>query len=77
MEYVWLSLQLYLKKCNDQLLFTDTNNLTYEIKSEKVYEDFISGICSILVIILKIRDSMMVLIKTLLAKWKMNMVELL
>ena len=28
------------KNFNDELLFTDTNSLTYEIKSENVYEDF-------------------------------------
>ena len=33
-----------------ELLFTDTNSLTYEIKSEDVYEEFLSGkICLILV----------------------------
>ena len=28
------------KNFNDELLFTDTDSLTYEIKSENVYEDF-------------------------------------
>ena len=28
------------KKFNAELLFTDTDSLTYEIKSENVYEDF-------------------------------------
>ena len=28
------------KNFNAQLLFTDTDSLTYEIKSENVYEDF-------------------------------------
>ena len=46
---------LLKKKFNAELLFTDTDSLAYEIKSENVYENFISGkICSILVIILKI-----------------------
>ena len=34
MEDVWFSLQLYEKKINAELLFTDTDSLTYEIKSE-------------------------------------------
>ena len=29
-----------LKKINAELLFTDTDSLTYEIKSENVYEEF-------------------------------------
>ena len=37
---IWLSLQLYLKKIDAELLFTDTDSLTYEIKSEDVYEEF-------------------------------------
>ena len=37
---VWLPLQLYLKKFDAELLFTDTDSLTYEIKSENVYEEF-------------------------------------
>ena len=68
----WLMYDLHYnfikKKFGAELLFTDTDSLIYEIKSENVYEDFISEICSILVIILKIRDSMMVLIKKLLTK---------
>ena len=40
MADVWLSLQLYLKKFNAELLFTDTDSLTYEIKSEDVYKEF-------------------------------------
>ena len=30
----------YIKKNNAELLFTDTDSLTYEIKSEDVYEEF-------------------------------------
>ena len=40
MADVWLSLQLYLKKFNAELLFTDTDSLVYEIKSEDVYKGF-------------------------------------
>ena len=43
---------------DSELLFTDTESLTYEIKSENVYEEFLSGkICLILVIIQKIEKS--------------------
>ena len=31
---------IVLKRINAELLFTDTDSLTYEVKSEKVYEDF-------------------------------------
>ena len=31
------------KKFDAELLFTDTDSLTYEIKSENVYEEFLSG----------------------------------
>ena len=69
----------FIKKHFDaELLFTDTDSLTYEIKSENVYEDFLSGkICLILVIIQKIQSFLVRLIKKLLAKWKMNLAELL
>ena len=43
MVNVWLSLQLYLKKFDAELLFTDTDSLTYEIKSENAYEEFFKG----------------------------------
>ena len=29
-----------LKKINAELLFTDTDSLTYEIKSEDIYKEF-------------------------------------
>ena len=52
-----------------ELLFTDTDRLTYEIKSENVYEKFLSGkICLTLVIIQKIQGFVMRIIKKLLAK---------
>ena len=37
---VWLSLQHHWKNFDAGLLFTDTGSLTYEIKSEDVYEEF-------------------------------------
>ena len=40
MEYVWLSLQFHLKNFDTELLFTDTDSLVYEIKSENIYEEF-------------------------------------
>ena len=47
------SITILLKKsCDAELLFTETDSLTYEIKSENVYEEFLSGkICLTLVII--------------------------
>ena len=51
------------------LLFTDTDSLTYEIKSKHVYKSFLSGkICLTLVIIQKIQSFLMRLIKKLLVK---------
>ena len=55
------------------MLFTDTESLTYEIKSENIYEKFLSGkiyfhFGKILVIIQKIQGFMMGLIKKLLVK---------
>ena len=51
-----------------ELLFTDTDSLTYEIKSENVYEDLNRKICLTLVIIQKILSFLMMVIKKLLAK---------
>ena len=58
----------FIKKNFDaELLFTDTDSLTYEMKSENVYEEFLSGkICLTLVIIEKIKSFSMRLIKKLL-----------
>ena len=77
MEDVWLLLQFYLK--NDaELLFIDTDSLTYETTSENVSEEFLSGkICLTLVIIQKFQSFLMRLIKRLLEKLKINLVELL
>ena len=63
-----ISIIILLKKNFDaELLFTDTDSLTYEMKSENVYEEFLSGkICLTLVIIQKIKRFSMRLIKKLL-----------
>ena len=55
---------------NTELLFTDKDRLTYEIKSENVYEEFfLSGkICLTLVIIQKIQSFLMRQITKLLVK---------
>ena len=52
-----ISITILLKKKFDaELLFTDTDSITYEIKSENIYEKFLSGkICLTLVIIQKIQ----------------------
>ena len=41
MADVWISLQKKKKKSDAELLFTDTDSLIYEIKSEDVYENFL------------------------------------
>ena len=52
-----------------ELLFTNTDNLVYEIKSEMFVKSFLSGkICLSLVIIQKIQSFLMRLMKKLLAK---------
>ena len=57
------------KNFNAELLFTDTDSLAYEIKSENVYEEFFKWKhFSILVIIQKIQSFLMILIEKLLAK---------
>ena len=60
----------FIKKNFDaEFLFTDTDSLLYEIKSENVCEEFLSGkICLTLVIIQKVQIFLMRLIKRLLAK---------
>ena len=37
---IWFPLQFIKKNFDGQLLFTDTDSLTYKIKSENVYEEF-------------------------------------
>ena len=57
------------KDLNVEFLFTDTGSLTYEIKSENVYEEFLNGkIYLTLVIIKKIHRFLMRLIKKFLVK---------
>ena len=60
----------FIKKHFDaEFLFTDTDSLTYEIKSEDVYEEFLStNICLTLVTIQKIQSFLITLIKKLLVK---------
>ena len=56
-----------------ELLFTDTDSLTYEIKSEDVYQEFLStNICLTSVTIQMIQNFLTRLIKKLLVKWKMS-----
>ena len=69
----------FFKKCFDaELLFTVTDSLTYEIKSENVYEEFFKwkGLFDFSNYS-KDSNFLMRLIKKLLEKWKMNLVELL
>ena len=58
------------KSFNAKLLFTDTDSLTYEIKSEDVYEEFFlrGKICLTLVTFHKIQSFLTRLIKKLLAR---------
>ena len=69
----------FIKKSFDaELLFTDTDSLTYEINQKMFMKIFLSGkICLNLEIIQKINSVLMRLIKKLLPKCKMNLVELL
>ena len=60
----------FIKKQFDaELLFTDTDSFTYEIKSEAVYEEFLrTNICLTLVTIQNIQSFLMRLLKKLLVK---------
>ena len=60
----------FIKKQFDaELLFTDTDSFTYEIKSEDVYEEFLrTNICLTLVTIQNIQSFLMRLLKKLLVK---------
>ena len=69
----------FMKKNFDvELLFTDTDSLAYEIKSENVYEEFFKWKdlfdCSNYSKDSKFFDDTK---KKLLVKWKINLVELL
>ena len=66
---VWLPLQLYYKNFDAELLFTDTDNLTF---FQKIFmKNFLSGkICLTLVIIQKIQNFLMRLIKKVIGKMK-------
>ena len=68
----------FIKKNFDaELLFTDTDSHTYEIKSENVYEEFYKW-KNLFDFSNYSKDSKFLrLIKKLLVKWKMNLVELL
>ena len=62
---------LLKKKFDAELLFADTDSLTYEIKLEDVYEKcFKHKVLSTLVTIRKIQKILMRLIKKLFVKWK-------
>ena len=37
---VWLMYSFMKRHCDAEFLFTDTDSLTYEIKSEEVYEEY-------------------------------------
>ena len=64
-----ISITIFKKNFDAELLFTDTDSLTYEIKSENVYDGFLSGkTCLTLVTIPKIQSFLMSLIKKLLEK---------
>ena len=63
----------YIKRNLADLLFTDIESFVYEIKRDDVYNDFYKDkMCLILVIIHKIQSFLILLIKKLLTKWKMN-----
>ena len=69
----WLMYDFYydfLKKIDAELLFNETDSLTYEIKSEDVYESLSASICLISVTIQKIQNFLIRLIKKLLVKRK-------
>ena len=62
----------FIKKHFDaELLFTDTNSLTYQIKPKDFMKNFLStNICLTLLTIQKIQSFLIRLIKKLLLKWK-------
>ena len=61
-------------KFNTNVLFTDTDSLVYETKTDDIYEDFNENkICLILMTIRKIQCFLILSIKTLLVKLKMKL----
>ena len=67
----WLMYDFYynfLKKIDAELLFNETDSLTYEIKSEDVYESLSASTSLISVTIQKIQNFLIRLIKKLLVK---------
>ena len=72
MVNVFLSLQLYWKKFDSKSLFTDTDNFTYEIISEDVYENFFKY-KHLFDLSNSSKDSkfLMLSVKELLAKWNL------
>ena len=69
------SITTVLKRIDAEFLFTDTNSLTYEIKSENVYEDFYKNWLFDWVTIQKIQSFLILPMKKLLAKWQMCLKE--
>ena len=67
----WLMYDFYynfLKKNDAELLFNETDSLTYEIKSEDVYESLSASTSLISITIQKIQNFLIRLIKKLLVK---------
>ena len=67
----WLMYDFYynfLKKIDAELLFNETDSLTYEIKSEDVYESLSASTSLISITIQKIQNFLIRLIKKLLVK---------
>ena len=58
----------FLKKIDAELLFNETDSLTYEIKSEDVYESLSASTSLISITIQKIQNFLIRLIKKLLVK---------
>ena len=67
----------YIKiKFDAKLLFTEADSLTYEIKTDDVYEDFYEDdIWLIFVTIQKIQNFMILPVWMRLVKWKMSLRE--
>ena len=69
MTFITALLKNVKKRVDSELLFTDTDSIAYEIKSEEFINNFLStNISLILVTIRKIQSFLTRLIKKLLAK---------